>query len=279
MKTSKQLISLVALLLLSSCAIRAQRKDTIYQTLATNYISSSATGDTWGPVTNIGQGYHQAYLSVSSQTGKSCLSGTTNPIPSVTAIQFLVTPPGQSSIEITNGAAGTQYTFTNVGTGKWNTQIVSAATSIFPFVFVKVTGIDIANCQYSLIYSGSLYPVAPTPLTVSQPWNSGSVHSNGLLQQIFQLSTSGANTIGDASFLGIGSTTVYGMVISNTTGPQNVQIKCGSTVLENFSGLTTGQVIVLPITGSAYMSCLNSLLTANLTNATAVDINLIYQWQ
>src|ERR1700722_5052009 len=69
--TMKRLFSILGLLIVGSTIGYAQRQDTIYETLATKYTTTTPSiGDIWGPVTNIGQGYHQAYLILSNQTGQ-----------------------------------------------------------------------------------------------------------------------------------------------------------------------------------------------------------------
>lgn len=280
----KRLFSIIILVLsVTSCAV-AQRDNTIYETLATNVILSAGGFDDYGPVTNIGQGYHQFYLNVSNQIGKNCSGGSSVfGGPTSTGVSFYVQPPGTTFKTYLNTTIESTTPGGGVGFG-----IVGSAQSIFPYIFIEISKIDRVNCQYSLIYSGSLYPSVPGTLNVSQNvlggGGTGGPSVQAFIQSRVSVAVVGPTTViangTDPASAGSVSQNIFGLIIANSTASQTVTLNCGAGVLQVFAGLTAGQVIVLPVTGNAYYYCGNlstNNVSVTLANATAVDFNFFYK--
>lgn len=242
----------------------AQRQDTIFQTLATNYVGTQ-NSILFGPVTNIGQGFHKATLVVTNQTGKTCYLGSTVQSSS-TQIQFV---PQGSAVQGGIPSYNETLWFANDGI------VTATAVSPAPFIYINVTGFDFANCQLSLTYFGSLYPGAPDVLTYSNAITSG--YAVPALKQIRQsLSTSGATTLLGA-LQGYAAQNIYEMVVSNTTSGQTLTFNCGFFYMYQMNNLQAGQIVVLPFTNSAYMSCPNGSINVTLSAATQTDIQFEYK--
>ena len=259
-------LSIIAGLLLVGCNVGwAQRGNTIYQSFASNYIPPSSLPRTYGPVTNIGQAYHEAFLVVSAQPAKTCNMGNS---PASTQLLFSA---GTSASTIQGIQSDNQTQIAPVGTGG---NIIAATVAALPYIYITVTGIDSANCQYSLTYSGTLYPVAPAVTTytgISNTLVAGLVNVNTTA-----LATGGATTL-IAADSGYVQHNIYQLLITNSTANQGIVLKCGTTVLQDFTGLAAGQIVNLGFSNSAYWLCPNGAITATLTNATAVDINIWYK--
>lgn len=251
----KQFLGLVSLLI-TGCQIgQAQRQDTIYQSLATNYISTNISGDLWGPVTNIGQAFHQAFITVTPQSGKTCHSGSSAQL-TQTRLSFQVQLPGQTAINVANYEASPNYNVPN-GALEYISSVIN-----HPYVYIFVTGIDITNCQYSLTYSGSLYPgfIGISPLSFSIP-------------VVASYNTSGSHTAFAAIACCV-NIQVMSLNISNATAGQTVTVECGTTVLATYNNLAAGQIINFPLSSTfvPIVSCFNNNLNFVLANSSEVDI-------
>lgn len=259
----KQKLALLALLLpLIACG---QRQDTIFQTLATNYIGTS-NSVTFGPVTNIGQGSHQALLYITNQPAKTCALGSTATSTS-TQIQFVPNPFGAST-----GIPSYNETIIN-STGGF---ITARGNTVAPYIYINVRGFDFVNCQMTLTYFGSLYPGFPDVVTFNGAQQQG---IPTLLQAtLIGQATAGTYTL-QLSRNGYVQQNIYGVLITNTTANQNVTLMCGSTVLQNFNDLAAGQVVNLPFTNSAYYLCPNGNIEATLANSTTTDVIVYYKFE
>lgn len=259
----RKIIGILGLLIASCVAGNAQRQDTIYQTLASNYISPNApnVGDTWGPVTNIGQAFHQAYLNISPQSGKTCHSGTNTPSNDYTRMIFQTQIPGQLAQTIFNYT----YSYTSVNPVGIASQMVMSTVANHPYVYIHVTGVDNINCQYTLIYTGSLYPG-----TVSYPAS-------------FLLLTGTINTSG--TLVPVGSCClildVLSLQISNAVANQTVSLSCGGTVILQYNNLAAGQIVNSPFADVTrpYMVCFNDNFNITLANATNVSYSINYLYR
>lgn len=261
----------------------AQRQDTIYQTLATNYTTpNAATGDIWGPVTNIGQGYHQAYLLLSNQSGQTCLTGSSLQAQPLSANFYTYDIISSTYSPILTTQIFNQANIFPIGSARFG--VLSQATSIFPFIYIKILGVNPVKCKYSLIYTGSLYP--PPPFNQLQSGNtvSGQTGFGSFPSSIITITTNTTTSIltaqntAEKEYLD-----VYGWTINSSAANQSVQIKCnGSIVLEEFDGLQAGQTIVMPFTQNAYDICNTSVgdggITAVTTGITGkLTINAYYK--
>ncbi len=289
MKKLLRVIAVGMIGLVSVGCANAQRQDTIYQTLASDYVSpNTGSDDTWGPVTNIGQGYHQAYLFVTPQFGKTCTTGTSALIDGATRIGFTVQPPGLPLLNITNSTGTIVHTSLDADGLSRDTQILASATTIFPFVYVKVSGIDNVNCKYTLIYTGSLYPVAPTIPTVTiqdspldaEPFNP---NFNSFTRHLGDLNSHTASVpyaiLPDSGTTGINvNLDIYEVIFTNYIADQTVTVSCGANALQVFPHLVVGQVVDLPFTGNFYYSCFGNSLFITQTQTGALGISMIYTY-
>jgi hypothetical protein len=161
---------------------------------------------------------------------------------------------------------------TQRGLGKFYT----IAHGAFPFIWIQVFNVDGANCQWTLSYVGTLYPVTPQP----QP-TTGTIH---------RTLTGASNTpiVIDSSY--VGQLEITWAVISNATAGNTVTVTCGTgqpTGVQPliFNAMTVGEVVVLPDThpgidffnqqenSSGYLGC----WTGNgivVTSAGTVDITI-----
>lgn len=262
MTLTKTVGLIIAGLLSIGCA-NAQRQDTIYQTLASNYTSgrNCTTGcpvDTWGPVQNIGQGFHQAYLTISSIPGHTCAIGdTVNGVPA--SVTFFTQVPGQISLSVYT----TNISFTQGLSGVL--QMLGSTTTIFPYIYIRVQGIDQSICQYNLIYSGSLYPTSPV---IEDITSLSAVQGSLFLQynSTFSAGTSQIIALPSSNLFKAANLNIYALSISNDTANTSLTLNCGSggTVLEKFANMAAGQTIVYPYTGSAYDICFSTASTGTI---------------
>jgi hypothetical protein len=247
--------------------VKGQPSNTIYQTFATNSTISTEPVVFYGPVfPNIGQTFHQGYLSITAQAGHvgACTGGILGPPTLIlygsynsnpaSVTQPIVIMPQKTFL--TNGYSdGNSYTYYVQGTGA------------FPYIWLGVTGVDNINCQFSVYYTGTVYPfAAPTP---------------GLISTNYLVSTIGDNIITPTTLTGYVPFNPAQIVVSNTTAGQTVILKCGNGLVKTyfkFENMAAGQTVVLPFTGNSYAICdsLGAKFTANLTAATEVSITVYF---
>lgn len=248
MKHGKTLL----LLLLLTCGLAfnvyGQGSNTVYAFLAFSCpgticsvpTSSTAAGGYLGPVRNIGQASHQAYLTIGSIPGHSC-----TPTVPVTTIQIV----GNNSNNTALSQPIPQLANSTLATGAVQLQ----GTALYPYVWLKVTFTDSSsNCNYSVSYAGSTQGIALV---------------NNNLSQLVQGGT-GATPVGPGTtpFLSPpgGTSSAYspilfGYSLSTSTAAANAIIECwnGTTVTGTpiEYTLAVGVPVVVPLTSLPLLVC------------------------
>lgn len=212
-------MKLLAAFLLAVVAARGQGSNTIYQTLAVNQTSTSAS---FGPVNNIGQASHQAYATVSSVPGHTCVA-------SQAFVQISLDGGNTPSI-------ASSVTMPQQATAATGFDLVQAS-SIYPYVFVGVSFADPSgNCQWSAYYAGSVQTLTLIPNNLSQA--SVSTQSAG----------PGTITIVPAAGAQL-SPFVFGYTLSTTGAAATAQLKCtngSGTDYSNTFSLALGTPVIIP---------------------------------
>lgn len=195
----KHKLLFAAAILAMSLGVNGQDSNTIYQNITVN---NSASGQlTFGPVRNIGQASHQAYISLTTiPTHSPCNLGNTT-----TSIRLF----GSNINSFANSVAIPQIVNTyNAGT------LLTQGTALYPFVFVDIHFTDPSgNCQFSAFYAGSTQSL--------------SVVNNNVSQALLSDGSSGPGTLNLLPSQAVGMTyLVYGLELSTSGASATVQIVC-----------------------------------------------------
>lgn len=223
-----------------------QRQDTIYQTLATN--SQIAGPKLWGPVTNIGQSFHQAHLKITALNG-SCKYGLppTNPAGANLGYGVDMEFVGSYTPGLTITAnypfdlsflPGKQYS--NLVFGNNTLQVLdNYSVGAFPFIYIIVDHIDVTNCNYTISYSGTINPITPIDPTPTTDY--------------FATISSATTTTAVAATTSVNRFILYSMFLNNKTAGQTVTVQCHSndaTIRQDklvFNNMGDGQTVLLPV--------------------------------
>lgn len=197
-----------------------QRQDTIYQTLTT--ASQVAGPRLLGPVTNIGQSFHQAQLKITPLNG-SCTYGKapTNPAgasnigygPAINFVGSFI--PGLSitanypfDLDFAPGKVYSNLVFGNTTLRVISNQSVGA----YPYVYVLIDFIDTTNCTYTVSYAGTINPISPIDPSATTDY--------------FATIAAATTTHAVPAITTVGRYVVYSVIVTNTTGTQDVTIQC-----------------------------------------------------
>lgn len=204
----------------------------------TNSIAGSAT---FGPVRNIGQAAHQAYISLGSVSGRVC---------DPTQAAFFIEMVGNS---VNNSAAA--VAMPQLAQVSSSTTTIVQSTALYPYVWVTVNFTDPSTfCNYSVYYSGSTQAFAPI--------------ANGTFGSTYQAGTASPGTttllVNPGTALGF---YVYDYTLNLSGAAAVVSISCGRTVTYS---LAASQSVVEPPTKIPTVQCLpNNALSLVVTGAGA----------
>lgn len=209
------------------CPVQAQVQNTIYQTLAT---ASSATGTIiFGPVTNIGQSFHQVNVLLSTSGG--CIANASQ--------DYTVTLLGNNTNSSSSNIVRFGQTVLSDINYKYN---VVEGVGAYPFVFVEIKVQTLVGCTYSVFYSGSVQPIAPVNLRTGYMLNA--IYSGAI----------GNTIIVAASTLRFYSTVNWYQVQVSATADTALNINCGMTTLATYN-LRASELVNLPYTQLSYFRC------------------------
>lgn len=218
--------------------VLAQPQDTVYKNLLTNnYVSP---GVIIGPVTNIGQSFHQVQMVLSNKPSHTCLYGSTVDSPQVRVYGNYVPDPTLATALVLPGRS----TFANA-----TNTLVLQSIGAFPYIYVFINQIDATDCNVVANYTGTLYPSTPIDMNIGFPNIPLNVAGLGSLTRVAQNSTiTVANTINL-------SADIYTLELSNdSTATQAITIACGSTTLFVWN-MAAYQSVSIPYTGLPLYKC------------------------
>lgn len=250
----------------------AQPNFTVYSTLTSN--STTANPRLLGPVQNIGQSFHQFALTIAAQSGKTCKFSTA--ADSIILQGYGSYVPINISQILTNAwpiparfYSPPAFSSTNLFT------MMIQAVGAFPYVYLHVKGIDTSNCQYTVNYTGTLYPISPlAPLPST--YNFVSITTATTTNLIAASSTVNAYN------------NVYSLFISNATAGQTIILQCSNGPIGGppitFNNMQAGQIFSQETinanspSAEAIIGCTtNSNLQVVTSAATPVYVKITYK--
>lgn len=180
------LLLVVPIVLFGQIAARAQRSDTVYQTLASSY--SASPTPTFNITNNIGQAAHAVYFSLSNNGIQTCAGfnnlygGLQYSFDNVTFFSFGTPTSASSNNNLQNGTG------------------VYLANGPFPFLRFVVTQFNNAKCVLSAFYVGSIQAQV--------------VYANGFVRPNSSLVDANRNYVGYPTFLGgLGDNALFSPVV------------------------------------------------------------------